>query len=251
MELKEITKQLEVKREKHRRANFVWGSLLASYALFLLVPLLFLKILGFVGVVFIPLLWRKVNRNFKLEETRLLELIESETLRLSSPPKKRIKKEFVWHRTTSVKGTSYRDGIGEVFSLLQGDNLSFMGMDSKEIRAYLEDEREIFDYGRIYEFDPVSTSNVQLVPEPDNPYDENALKVVVEGIFIGYVSKGYAKQLQKYVSNESFSVDCLATFSGGKHKSLSWEYTRVQNGEKALTCDLEIKVKKIGKKKQS
>ncbi|MDY3824160.1 MAG: HIRAN domain-containing protein [Streptococcus sp.] len=164
---------------------------------------------------------------------------------------KHAEKEFVWHRVTKVKGMYFRDGVGEVFSLLQGDNLSFMGMDSKEIRAYLKDEREIFDYGRIYEFEPVSTSNVQLVPEPDNPYDENALKVVVEGIFIGYVSKGYAKQLQKYVNNESFSVDCLATFSGGKHKSLSWEYTRVQNGEKALTCKLEIKVKKMSKKNQS
>lgn len=33
--------------------------------------------------------------------------------------------------------------------------------------------------------------NVELVPEPDNPKDPNAIQVVYEGVQLGYLFKGY------------------------------------------------------------
>lgn len=44
-----------------------------------------------------------------------------------------------------------------------------------------------------------------LVMEPDNPYDENAIKVLTQdGIHIGYLAKDYAKKLQSYLDSVSY-----------------------------------------------
>lgn len=43
---------------------------------------------------------------------------------------------------------------------------------------------------------------VQLVPEPENPYDENAIKVLAEGEHIGYVRAATAKLMIDYFENE-------------------------------------------------
>lgn len=64
-------------------------------------------------------------------------------------------------------------------------------MTKKEIvDAYMTDE-SIYKY--IFSID-----DVQLEPEPDNPYDPNAIKVIADGVFIGHVpakSTNRVKQL--------------------------------------------------------
>ena len=65
------------------------------------------------------------------------------------------------------------------------------GMTKKEIvDTYMTDE-SIYKY--IFSID-----DVQLEPEPDNPYDPNAIKVIADGVFIGHVparSTSRVKQL--------------------------------------------------------
>ena len=64
-------------------------------------------------------------------------------------------------------------------------------MTKKEIvDTYMTDE-SIYKY--IFSID-----DVQLEPEPDNPYDPNAIKVIADGVFIGHVparSTSRVKQL--------------------------------------------------------
>ena len=157
----------------------------------------------------------------------------------------KVKEDYVWEKTLRVKGTSYRDGINRLYSEVHINELPYWGMEQSEIREYLKEELDFFDYARIYEFNSFKTENFELVPEPDNEFDPNAIKVIVEGYFLGYVSKGYAKQLKKFSDRNKFSFEGEAYLLGGRYKELHIGERRVQNGEISLSCKIDLKIKAL------
>lgn len=71
-----------------------------------------------------------------------------------------------------------------------------------------------------YEFYPLK---VELVPEPDNPHDKNAIMVVVDSEHIGYVKKGSCSHLLKVIREGRIqSISC--DISGGPYKYISEDY---------------------------
>ena len=91
---------------------------------------------------------------------------------------------------------------------------------------YEMSKRDLIDAGmtdeRIweYEFDP---ANVELIPEPENPHDPNAVKVIVDGEHVGYVKKGSCKHILKLIAeNRILRIDC--EIGGGNYKIVSEEY---------------------------
>lgn len=71
-----------------------------------------------------------------------------------------------------------------------------------------------------YEFDP---TDVKLVPEPENPEDTNAIKVVVDGEHIGYIKSGFCAHIHKLLKeNRILSISCK--IGGGPYKYISEEY---------------------------
>ena len=87
-----------------------------------------------------------------------------------------------------VAGISYHEE--DIIDTLAMENDDY-DMTKKEIvDTYMTDE-SIYKY--IFSID-----DVQLEPEPDNPYDPNAIKVIADGVFIGHVparSTSRVKQL--------------------------------------------------------
>jgi len=76
--------------------------------------------------------------------------------------------------------------------------------------------RELKDYHageRVWQYD-MYEGTAEIVPEPDNQYDPNALAVYVEGLRIGYVKKGS----QAYFRNVR-TVDI--TIGGGPYKDVT------------------------------
>ena len=74
---------------------------------------------------------------------------------------------------------------------------------------------------RIWKYD-FYWSKVDLVPEPDNPADPNAIKVVVDGHHIGYIKKGSCAHIHKLINeNRIQSIGCK--LGGGKYKYLTEE----------------------------
>lgn len=70
----------------------------------------------------------------------------------------------------------------------------YEGMTNKEILEYEEDVYEVDIYG----FDEIS-----LEPEPENPYDPNAVKVIHEEIgHIGYVPREYTDRVKTALRND-------------------------------------------------
>ena len=115
-------------------------------------------------------------------------------------------------RTYHVAGTTFHED--SILSL------------SSENPDYEMSKRDLIDSGmtdeRIweYEFDPY---NVQLIPEPENPHDPNAVKVIVDGEHVGYIKTGSCKHILKLLQeNRILKIDC--EMGGGNYKIVREEY---------------------------
>ena len=47
------------------------------------------------------------------------------------------------------------------------------------------------------------TNKVQLIPEPENKHDENAIKVLIDDVVVGYVPKTLTGEIHKELENEN------------------------------------------------
>ena len=108
----------------------------------------------------------------------------------------------------NVAGTSFRKAA-----------LMSLGVTNE---AYSMTKRELIDEDivgeRVYQTD-FYASRVELVPEPDNPHDPKAIKVVVDGQHIGYIKKGSCSHVRKLLDEGSIqSMRC--EIKGGRYKVL-------------------------------
>lgn len=117
--------------------------------------------------------------------------------------------------TLHITGTShYMDNILD----LAIENYLYDYSKKELIEDGLEDER-IYQY----EFYP---SKVELVAEPENQYDSNAIRVLIDDIHVGYVKSGSCTHVKKLLnSGRVTAID--AEIYGGTYKLL-WED---ENGE--------------------
>ncbi len=111
-----------------------------------------------------------------------------------------------------VTGTShYQQNIESL-----GDENYDFELSKKELIEQGFEGEKIF----LYEFSP---SKVELVEEPDNPYDPNAIKVVIDNVLVGYIKKGSCSHIKKLLhSGKIKKID--ADIYGGKYKLLYSDY---------------------------
>lgn len=82
-----------------------------------------------------------------------------------------------------------------------------------------------------YEFYPHKT---ELVPEPDNPVDPNAIKVVIDGQHVGYIKSGSCAHLLKVISEGRIGrIGCQ--IGGGKYKYIDEDYN--EDGDSIYTLE--------------
>ena len=125
-----------------------------------------------------------------------------------------LEKDYVYGRRLFVKGTKYREE-GEV--------------PFRKLAGIPEDEDDMF-YHEI-----VTTKNFKLVPEPTNQADENAIKVMVEGYFVGYIDRRYNKGLKKYVNNDDYIIEGEVIGAGGSFDG---------DTSYPVRYDIELRIKK-------
>lgn len=121
----------------------------------------------------------------------------------------------------NIAGTSFRQD--EIFSLAK-ENDEYEMTKKQLIDEGYEDERVY-----MYYFNPKKT---ELIPEPDNEHDPNAIKVVAQGVHIGYVKASdcaYIKELMESGRVSSYGVD----LEGGPYKIV----TEDEDGEYQLEKD--------------
>ncbi|MCI8789108.1 MAG: hypothetical protein HFH92_08375 [Lachnospiraceae bacterium] len=71
----------------------------------------------------------------------------------------------------------------------------------------------------VYEYS-FKSYQAELVPEPTNEYDPNAIKVVIAGKHIGYIKKGSCAHIKKLISTNSIK-SITAIMKGGNSKYIS------------------------------
>lgn len=101
------------------------------------------------------------------------------------------------------------------FLRIASENPNFNLPDKELLRRGILSDRtpEVYQYY----FTP---GQVTLVPEPDNPQNPNAIKVVVNGEHIGYVKKGSCAYLLKAMG-QNLIEQISIKFSGGPNKTIN------------------------------
>lgn len=113
-------------------------------------------------------------------------------------------------------------------------------------------KKELIEYDmintRIYRY--YGLSEGKLIPEPNNPYDPNAIKVIAEGVHIGYVPSEMTNKVKKILSTKDYLVGC--NFIGGEYKILYEDYDDLNDKNKYtverdklnIGCEVTIKYNK-------
>ena len=110
-------------------------------------------------------------------------------------------------RTHKVAGTSYRQDAIRSLGFVNPDyNLS----DRELIKQWPEGET-------VYELD-FFPQKTKLVPEPDNPQDPKAIKVIIDGVHVGYIKAGSCAHLHRLL-RENRIEKIEPHIVGGKYKS--------------------------------
>ena len=87
-------------------------------------------------------------------------------------------------------------------------------LDKKSIIAKKLTEQTIWQYDFNY-------SKVLLQEEPDNPYDPNAIQVIVDGRHIGYIKKGSCTHVKKILHSGAVTAITLEKLHYGEKKCVS------------------------------
>lgn len=105
-----------------------------------------------------------------------------------------------------VAGTSYRE-----------ENLERMlsrNPDFDAPKSYLLDHYGEGDY--IYRYHRYYTSDIKFTPEPTNPHDPKAIRIDVDGNFVGYVKRGSTGRIRNLLKTPGASV--RAEVYGGPYR---------------------------------
>lgn len=155
---------------------------------------------GILWWVFIGWWWRIYVFPFRL----VWRLIKQATAKAPAAPSESGPKK----ETVKVAGVSFHQ-----------DAIMSLGVKNPD---YTKTRKEIVEEGLVgkwiheYKFSP---QKVELIPEPDNPHSENgsALKVVVDGVHIGYVKDEYSEHVNDLLDdNQIAKVSC--SIDGGNKK---------------------------------
>lgn len=153
----------------------------------------------------------------------------------------------------SVKAQATQSDIGSKVETHKVAGVSFLEQEIFSIGFENEDytlsRKELVDLGycneRIYQYD-FYTNKVELEPEPDNPYDSKAIKVIVNNTHVGYIKSGSCSHIHNLLNEDKIlKIDC--EIKGGKYKYLDYNdiddsYSLIKDSSPVSIC-LKIHIK--------
>ena len=149
--------------------------------------------------------------------------VEDQARRRASAARKKIER-------IKVSGTSYRQE--EIENI--GEHNDDYDLTAKELLEDFEDEK-VFALS----FD----NKVELIPEPENEHDKNAIMVEADGVLIGYVPKSKTKRVRELLSSPGFRSISL-DIEGGRYKRAR-KGEPLEKGESAFWAELVFKYEEV------
>lgn len=160
--------------------------------------------------------------------------------------KDRVKSQEIDERTIydvvlKVKGISYHQ---KAFSDLcqklikESGDVPYLGYTSKEIKE------ELIFSNRFYKYSPFELSDVDFIPEVDNQFDPNAVKIVVRGYHLGYVTKSKNRKVLRMTTDSNNEVVKIAKIYGGDYKDIDPESDKLRTVKDSFKIQIKLKVLK-------
>ena len=174
---------------------------------------------------------------YEIEELNKLLVIQIED---------RIKRQEIDERTIydvvlKVKGMSYRqEALSDLCQELirESDDTPYLGYTSKEIKE------ELIFGGRFYKYLPFEIPDVEFIPEFDNKFDPNAVKIVVRGYHLGYVTKSKNRKVLRLTTDSNNEVIKNAKIYGGDYKDIDPESDKLRTVKDSFKIQINLKVLK-------
>lgn len=151
--------------------------------------------------------------------------------------------KIIFHEDFLLMGTNYHKEEAEIAADFLSEGVHYFGKDNKSLKSYM-----LETYKPVYKYNKLKTVDVHLLPEPSNPHDQNAIQVLVNNIFVGYIPASIAAQISTYIANPNYRYDAILTGRGGPYKTLNIETERVISRESDLTYYLDLTVWSLAKK---
>lgn len=147
------------------------------------------------------------------------------------------KARIIYHDEFRLMGTNYHKQ--EAFAA--ADYLSgyehYFGKTGKELKSYLQRSLK-----PVYKYNKLKTVDVLLQREPTNPHDKNAVKVLINDTFVGYLPAEIAKRFSSCIGNPKYRYDAILTGRGGPYKTLSSNLEKVVTQQKELYFELDLTI---------
>ena len=151
--------------------------------------------------------------------------------------------KIIFHEDFLLMGTNYHKEEAEIAADFLSEGVHYFGKDNKSLKSYM-----LETYKPVYKYNKLKTVDVHLLPEPSNPHDQNAIQVLVNNIFVGYIPASIAAQISTYIANPNYRYDAILTGRGGPYKTLNIETERVISRESELTYYLDLTVWHLAEK---
>ncbi len=143
--------------------------------------------------------------------------------------------KIIFHEDFLLMGTNYHKEEAEIAADFLSEGVHYFGKDNKSLKSYM-----LETYKPVYKYNKLKTVDIHLLPEPSNPHDQNAIQVLVNNIFVGYIPASIAAQISTYIANPNYRYDAILTGRGGPYKTLNIETERVISRESDLTYYLDL-----------
>lgn len=147
------------------------------------------------------------------------------------------KSRIIYHDEFRLMGTNYHKQ--EAFAA--ADYLSgyehYFGKTGKELKSYLQRSLK-----PVYKYNKLKTIDVLLQREPTNSHDKNAVKVLINDTFVGYLPAEIAKRFSSCIGNPKYRYDAILTGRGGPYKTLSSNLEKVVTQQKELYFELDLTI---------
>lgn len=153
--------------------------------------------------------------------------------------------------STYVAGTKYKNSDGtnrqNIIKNYVKDNHDSDSFDKDDYEYVsnkeIEEESRILDI-EYYQYELTEYDSIKLEIEPDNPYDENAIKIIHNKMgHIGYIPSKDTEKVNQILSNKELDVSYKIILQGGRYKYFDTNSYKVRIKSKPFNFDLYITYK--------
>lgn len=152
--------------------------------------------------------------------------------------------------TTKLVGITKtnKDGTDrqEIIENYVKENYDSNTFDKEDINYYTNSEIKEDGYG-VYQYWITEKDTIKLVPEPENPYDPNAIMVIHDKMGqIGYIPKTDNVELAKFLEESNSNVKITINLDGGPYKIYDEDQEKIiKKDDKPFYFKIYIDAKKI------